>query len=242
MEKKYFLILFLLSNPIFIFSQNDTEKSIKIWRTSSNTEALITFPVSSFTIPQNTTMYIHVMVNYAVQPDIALRVDAADTDSNGTSGTYIRPINRYTNYGEWQNLVFPVSGGQNGQQVNTIIIFPDLGIENEPSGQVLNNSNSFGYIDEIILSSNTTLSNENIFGENNKFLLYPNPTRNTFKFSTEKNIIEISLFNSLGKEVTQNMVKISEKEYDISNLSSGLYFIKFVDENGLKKTKKLLKQ
>ncbi|WP_026776106.1 T9SS type A sorting domain-containing protein [Polaribacter sp. Hel_I_88] len=248
MKKHKFLILFLICSSVFVFGQNDnsstntSDKSLKVWRTTNNPEGLIAFPVTNFTIPQNTTMYIHMMVNYNKQPDIAIRIDAQNVNSDGTSATYIRPIAPYTSYNKWENLVFPISGGSTGKEVNTILIFPDLGIENQPAGQILNDTGNFGYIDEIILSQNTTLSTETIFNKNKDLSIFPNPASGKIKISTEMTIVKILLYTSLGKEITKRIHKINTNEYDLTGLSSGIYFIKIIDENGSNYKRKIIKQ
>lgn len=247
-KNNFFFIALLICNSLIVNAQNqnttenNTLKSLKIWRTSNNSEGVIGFPVTSFSIPANTTKYINMMVNYAAQPDIAIAIDAVNENSDGNLANIIRPLNSYTNFGEWETLVFPVSGGENGIQVNTLLIYPDLGIENKPVGQILNNSGVFGYIDEIVLKSQNTLSVEKIDRENNGILVYPNPTKSIFKISTEKEIKTLSIFTNLGKNVTKNIFKNNNKEYDISNLSTGLYFIKIIDNLGNITTKKLVKK
>jgi len=123
---------------------NTTANCEKIGRTSTNWYELIQFPVS-FTVPANTKQYIHILVNYLAQPDISIRI-------NGN--TDIRAINLYTNFGQWQDLVFEISGGTAGATVTNLMILPDIGYNNSPAGQILNNTDKFGYIDEITLNNN----------------------------------------------------------------------------------------
>lgn len=247
--KKNFLILLALFNSLFVIGQdtsnsiNSSDNSIKIWRSSTDTNAVIAIPVNSFSISQNTEKFIHIMVNYSSQPDIAISVDAADKNSDGNFENIIRPLNPYTNFGNWETLIFPVSGGENGIDVNTLLIYPDLGLENLPVGQILNTSSIFGsfcYIDEIILKETNTLSTKNILVDN--LSIYPNPSSKTFTISTLKNIKNIALYNNLGKEFTKNIHKLNNNTYDISTLSKGLYFVKILDDNGNVELRKLIKK
>ena len=244
-NKTFFLILILIYNSLFFFGQdnsssiNNSDRSIKVWRTTENIEEVIAFPVNSFSVSQNTEKYIYMMVNYEAQPDIAIAVDAADENSDGNFDDIIRPIEPYTNFGEWQTLVFPISGGANGIDVNALLIYPDLGLQNESTEQILNDSGSFGYIDEIVLRDTNTLATENLTKDNT--FIYPNPFDKTFKISSTNTIVKIALYNSLGKQVN-NLLETNTNEYNIDNLSKGLYFIKLTDDTGLVQIKKLIKK
>lgn len=246
-KKIFFNSIFLLYCSLFIYGQtnntsiNNTENCIKIWRTTDNADALITFSVDKFTIAPNTTRYIQMMVNYNTQPDIAIQIANENENSDTTFSSLIRPTEKYTNFGTWQTIVFPISAQANEIDVNTILIFPDLGIENEPTGQILNNFGKVGYIDEIILLENTTLSTDTAI-YNNSISIQPNPVENILKIATERILINVSFYDSLGKEIIKNINKININEYDVSSLSSGLYFIKCVDENNVVETLKVIKQ
>lgn len=241
-KNKFFLILIVICNSFFVFGQdiNNSNKSIKIWRTTDNIDEVIAFPINSFSVTQNTIKYIYMMVNYNSQPDIAIAIDATDENLNGNFANIIRPIKPYTNYGKWETLVFPISGGENGINVSRLLIYPDIGIKNKPSGQILNNSGNFGYIDEITLNDTNTLSTELL--ETDKILIFPNPSYHFFKINTTKKINKILLYNNLGKEVTPKIKKTNTNTYDIRNLSEGLYFIKIIDETGSVEIKKMIKK
>ncbi|PQJ68646.1 hypothetical protein BTO14_11350 [Polaribacter butkevichii] len=242
-KKTFFNITFLLCCSILIYGQaNNTENCIKVWRTTDNEEALITFSFDQFTIPPNTTRYIQMMINYKAQPDIAIQVASKNGGSDAIISSLIRPTEKYTNLNTWQTIVFPISAQEEKIEVNSIIIFPDLGFKNEPAIQILNNMGEVGYIDEIMLLENSTLSTDAAFLNNNVISIQPNPVKNTFKILTEKAFSKVSFFDSLGKEITKSIRKINLNEYDISNLSTGLYFIKYIDKNNVVETLKIVKQ
>ena len=58
--------------------------------------------------------------------------------------------------------------------------------------------------------------------------IYPNPANNTFNISGLEEG-EIEIFDSQGRSVKQ--MNIGEKEYSISELSSGVYFLKITSED-----------
>ncbi len=129
---------------------NSTANCAQISRTSTNWYEMVYFPVD-FTLTQGETKYLHMMVKYDAQPDIIIRTDAETTGARGSVD--MRAINSYTDLGIWQDIVFELNGAQSVIQIN---LLADAGWENSPSGQILNNTSSFGYIDEIILSDSST--------------------------------------------------------------------------------------
>jgi serine protease AprX len=62
-----------------------------------------------------------------------------------------------------------------------------------------------------------------------KIILYPNPARNTLNFATPNNaeISSIALYDVVGKQVQANS-QVQQNTLDISNLSRGVYFAKFI--------------
>ncbi|SRX72375.1 T9SS type A sorting domain-containing protein [Aequorivita antarctica] len=74
--------------------------------------------------------------------------------------------------------------------------------------------------------------------------LYPNPTRNII-FLNSKNTTEnlkVKIFNLEGKLLSNQNIAFKEVFIDVSNLSSGMYFLNIEDENGNTAIKKFLKE
>ncbi|MFC2127111.1 T9SS type A sorting domain-containing protein [Bacteroidota bacterium] len=118
-----------------------------------------------------------------------------------------------------------------------------MGVQNDPKGQILNNTDAFGYVDEFTFSDSSmaTLSvDENHL--NNTVLLYPNPTTDSFTINTAKdtNIIQVSVFDTLGKDITNTVRKGLDNNYDVSSLKSGIYVVVLKDDKGNLINKKLL--
>lgn len=128
---------------------NRTENCGRIGRTSALWYELIDIPCN-FSALENEYRYVHIFVNYPAQPDVVLRLNQAGNEGN------IRPLNSYENFGEWQDLVFEISGGESGIDINNLRYMGDCGFENNPRGFVLDNTANFGYIDEIIVSDDPT--------------------------------------------------------------------------------------
>lgn len=213
----------------------------KLGRTNSNWYELIRFPISNYNVPANTIKYLHVLVNYPAQPDVSVRFDANSGDLDGTID--IRAMNEYNSNNEWQDLVFELDGGTSGVTVEYIIFLFDLGFQNLPPGQILNNSDAFGYIDNFVFtdSSIPLLSNKDYDLE--KTSIYPNPINSIFKinFFNKTNIKNISIFNALGNELVGHLTKLSKNEYCLNGLSSGIYILKIEDVMGSFITRKIIK-
>jgi hypothetical protein len=166
---KYGAAFEMVANPL-PGGLNTTANVGKISRTSANWYELIYFPVS-FEVPANTKKYVHMLVKFPAQPDIAIRYDA--TSAGGDGSADIRSTNKYTALGEWQGLVFEVSGGTTGRNVIQLNILADMGWNNSPSGFVLNATDKFGYIDQIVVNDNPLPLGTTYFTGNSVFDFEP---------------------------------------------------------------------
>ena len=76
-----------------------------------------------------------------------------------------------------------------------------------------------------------------------KVSIYPNPLKNTFTLNLgalELNNIDIQIYNVIGKKVFEKR-KLKNKNIDVSQLKSGIYILKIINESQ-HKTIKLLKK
>ena len=76
--------------------------------------------------------------------------------------------------------------------------------------------------------SNTQLSVDDEILENS-LKLYPNPTDNTLFIKGNKNLMKVSVYNMLGKEV---LSKMNTNNIDVNVLPKGVYIIKISDDVG----------
>ncbi|PHR10804.1 MAG: hypothetical protein COA40_13180 [Aequorivita sp.] len=72
----------------------------------------------------------------------------------------------------------------------------------------------------------------------NDFQIYPNPASHFLTIKSKVDNYNFNIYNSLGQHVNATL---SENKIDISNLSSGIYFLKIETETG-SATKKFIKQ
>jgi hypothetical protein len=73
------------------------------------------------------------------------------------------------------------------------------------------------------------------------FTYYPNPVQHTLSISNTSNIDEIEIFSVSGKTVLTKKINSDHSEIDLSNISTGFYFLK-VKAEGQTKTIKIVKK
>jgi len=88
------------------------------------------------------------------------------------------------------------------------------------------------------LHTNNTLSGTAFEADNLKVTLFPNPTRDIFTITTEADIASVEIYNTQG----QKMLTAAQKRIDISNLVSGVYFVKIQSTEKIQTIKKIVKQ
>jgi len=84
-----------------------------------------------------------------------------------------------------------------------------------------------------------TLSNEDITLEKNSLQLYPNPTSSSFSLS--KIVLEVRVFDITGKQIKQfTKNTISNNTYFVTDLKTGVYFVRIKETSNKIITKKLI--
>ncbi|KIQ24088.1 hypothetical protein RT99_03120 [Flavobacterium sp. MEB061] len=73
------------------------------------------------------------------------------------------------------------------------------------------------------------------------FTYYPNPVQHSLSIHNTSNIDEVEIFSVAGKFILSNKVNSDHSEIDLSNVSSGVYFLK-VKAEGQTKTIKIVKK
>jgi polyhydroxybutyrate depolymerase len=74
-----------------------------------------------------------------------------------------------------------------------------------------------------------TLSSSNFEDTEKSIVLTPNPTYNTLFIKGNKNLMNVSVYNMLGKEV---LSKMNTNNIDVNVLPKGVYIIKISDDVG----------
>jgi ketopantoate hydroxymethyltransferase len=92
--------------------------------------------------------------------------------------------------------------------------------------EVFDNYNNYSFYEFVITVDESLSTGDD--DESNKLILYPNPTRGKVYFSIE--VEKVELFNLAGQKIMQS----SGKEVDLTNLSSGIYFVRSYTQKGIK--------
>ncbi|WP_088323806.1 T9SS type A sorting domain-containing protein [Polaribacter tangerinus] len=222
---------------------NTTAKVLKIGRNATQWWIFAGIDVADIAISDSETKFLSFMV-YGPKTDLAVRFNATADDNNGTNGGIIRPATLHSGEAQWEQIVIPIVDSQTatsftGSTLFKLVFHPDIADATiVEGGQILNDSDSFLYIDQIQILDSNPLSISN-FELNNTISLSPNPASNIFKVNTLNNTIikEISIYNILGKKV--NALNIGVNQFDISSLSTGMYMVKIKDSKGSIASKKL---
>ena len=72
------------------------------------------------------------------------------------------------------------------------------------------------------------------------FTIYPNPATDYIRLVTDANIKSITLIDAVGNTIIKQ--EVTDYDLDISGISSGVYFLKLIDESGNVNVQKLIIQ
>jgi hypothetical protein len=73
------------------------------------------------------------------------------------------------------------------------------------------------------------------------FFIFPNPTFGNFKIKSSQSLNLITITDAVGKEILRTEPMAFDAEIDLSDKSSGVYFITVFSDGG-SKSQKILKQ
>ncbi|MDI9258528.1 T9SS type A sorting domain-containing protein [Flavobacterium sedimenticola] len=79
------------------------------------------------------------------------------------------------------------------------------------------------------------------FENDNTIKVFPNPTQDFVSITGDFNLNSVQLFDVHGRLLQTNLVNNTSFSLDISNHSSGIYFVKVISDNGMK-VEKLIKR
>ncbi|MDQ1097648.1 MULTISPECIES: T9SS type A sorting domain-containing protein [Chryseobacterium] len=107
-----------------------------------------------------------------------------------------------------------------------------------PSLTLQNNQHSNrGYA---VLTRSSALGTSDITVENKGIVLYPNPARETVSFKNADKIKSLDIYETTGKKVKS--VELNSKDLDVSDLTSGTYYLELRLKDGTTAYEKLIKE
>jgi hypothetical protein len=107
---------------------------------------------------------------------------------------------------------------------------------------------SYYFIDNVIVSTDSTYASSFVGIDQNvldikESKFYPNPFYNTFKIESDKGFKRYEIFNLSGEVLKQDFLMDNQfNEVELTGIEPGFYYIELINENGIKKKYKLLKQ
>lgn len=168
---------------------------------------------------------------------------------NGTNGTYnvdypdvITPVNggvstlKYTNNLTSTSAIY-FSGMFPSGTANGKLIYVGFPIECIYDATKRNNLMQDSW--RFFFSNGTTTGIN--FIEEQRFTIYPNPFKNSVSLVSKEEILEIELFNISGQILKHQNCQSFSESIDLSELSDGLYFMKFKTSEGIF-TQKIIKE
>ena len=79
------------------------------------------------------------------------------------------------------------------------------------------------------LNTCLSLSTDNLL--NNNITIYPNPVIDLININTSLTILEVEIYDVLGKRL--NYIKVNNRKIDVSGVNSGVYILKIKTEIGI---------
>ena len=205
-------VLEMVSNPS-TNGLNSSSTVAKFISTTAGDPWALTYTdnIGSFTFTEaNSTVTI--MVRKSKLSDVGLKFEGPNPDgSGGVIFKEVKVANTLTN-GNWEQLTFDFSS-EIGTTFDRFVIIPDF---DDSRFQ-----DHITYFDEISFGNQTAGIN-NYAKDSVK--LYPNPAKSVVNFSSLSDaVLEVSIYNILGKEVLRS--KSVQSQLDISSLNPGMYFL-----------------
>lgn len=84
---------------------------------------------------------------------------------------------------------------------------------------------------DITMTANFELLNNVAISQDDKFKIYPNPSGGEFFVSSEKEIIEIIVYDIIGKIVYNQVINDFDFSINLHGIEEGVYLVKIVSEN-----------
>lgn len=117
------------------------------------------------------------------------------------------------NPGTWISLDIPLANfnpinGANRNDLVQFVITSDLGLV---------------YYDNLYLHKNTVLSTEGFV--KNSLKMYPNPSRNILNLSSDAIIENVSIYNTMGQLLSNQIGNKTNETIDVSSLPTGVYIL-----------------
>lgn len=208
------------------------QPNFAIW-TAENTNA------SWFDNPTTPNKYIeassYVENNGLADSDLTFsaNIDSYTIDAGYTVVAFIKALDPNNGYATVVNKSVTLTSSMTSFSVSALAAELQAGFIIQYGFSVkgaLGNPSNEASLGSVVLSSNAAVASV----ERNSLLnisMYPNPTNNYLNISSDNIISKVSIYNILGKQVKNIQINEKSKNIDVSNLSKGVYMIKYTVDN-----------
>ncbi|MDO1500940.1 T9SS type A sorting domain-containing protein [Winogradskyella maritima] len=251
--------LIVYNNQLF-FTADDGNNGKELWSSTgfgSTTNMLININPNGNSSPDNLTIFNNKLYFGADDGTNGVELWVTDGTSSGTVMLKdINPSGESTPQGfieYFGELYFNADDGVNGRELwktdgtsaGTVLVEDiETGVfGSDPLNFVVAGNQLFFSASttatgrELFRYIDASLSNEE-FELSNSVLIYPNPTKHSFSIDSKFNVEDAKLYDVQGKLV--KILDISFETFNVTDIKSGIYFVKLKMENGLSHTEKLI--
>lgn len=205
-------------NCLFVYGQSGGENAYGVSFNGSNTWYNFAWSTNtSFTNPSNDDTWHHLVTTFDASKTSKVYVDGVLKNTVVQNG-WDTSVNNNT---FWLGGLFSSTSSTFNGTVDDLIIY-NFALTDD---QVLNLFNS------------PTLSSQDFNLNNLEVSLYPNPTNGILNIDMTTEIQSIEIYNIQGQKVLHT----TQKQINVSNLSTGMYLIKILDAQNRFSTKKFMK-
>ncbi len=237
------------ANVMSMFSNAYTNVTVDTWRTSWSSATLTDIQIGSDDVKKYTGLDFVGVETVVSQLNITgmdtfefdlwtpnsttFKFKLVDFGSDGAFGggndveheTIITPT-----LNGWNHVAVPISA-MTGLTTKSNIA--QLIFASSPAGA------SIAYIDNVMFSKASAVGVESTKSENVN--IYPNPSNEILNISTDKNIENVVIYNSIGQVVLSTQLSANVAKINIAELANGLYTVKTVI-NGVDTFSKIVKE
>lgn len=101
------------------------------------------------------------------------------------------------------------------------------------------NFNTYTGVNEMLLCSMVTSANDFTAGKND-VTIFPNPADRQLEIHLKSRFTSVDFFNVTGEQISNHSLKQGINSIDVSDLESGIYFLKLKSQDGVNVTEKLI--
>lgn len=184
-----------------------------------------------------TTLSLNVPIDFSTSESIAIKTWSPKNNipvrlklENVNGSQFLELDVNTTVDNQWEELVWDFSGMTGGIDFTKVIVFFEF-IESLPGDGSTYYFDDINVVGSLGLNDNDSLS----------VTAFPNPVKNVWNVQAMEEILEITMYNTIGQRVLNASPNSTTYSADLSSLETGMYLVQIVSSAGIS-TKRILKQ